>query len=74
VIKYIEVPKVQIQYVEKTNTKEVPMVVEKVVEKIVHVEVKVPEIREVVREVVKMVSTPDRVREAHEMLYGIGRP
>ena len=71
VIKYIEVPK--IQYVEKTNTKEIPLVVEKVIEKIVHVEVKVPEIKEIIKEVIRYVPTPDRIREAHEMLYGIGR-
>lgn len=71
VIKYIEVPK--IQYVEKTNTKEVQLLVEKVVEKIIKVEIKVPEIREIVREVIKYIPTPDRIREAHEMLYGIGR-
>ncbi len=71
VIKYIEVP--VIQYVEKTNTKEIPLVIEKVIEKIVHVEVKVPEIKEIIKEVIRYVPTPDRIREAHEMLYGIGR-
>ena len=71
VIKYVEVP--VIQYVEKTNTKEIPLVIEKVIEKIVHVEVKVPEIKEIIKEVIIYVPTPDRIREAHEMLYGIGR-
>jgi hypothetical protein len=73
VIKYIEVPKIQI--VEKTNTKEVPIIVEKIVERAVikEVEVRVPEIREVIKEVIRNVSIPDRIREAHEMLFGLGR-
>jgi len=34
----------------------------------------VPEYREVVKEVYKDVPIGDKIREAHEMLYGIGRP
>jgi hypothetical protein len=74
VIKYIEVPKVQI--VEKTNTIEKPIVVEKIVEKVIvqEIEKRVPEIHEVIKEVIKTVSIPDRIREAHEMLFGMGKP
>ena len=72
VIKYIEVPKIQI--VEKTHTIEVPVVVEKIVKKIVYKEIKVPEIREVIREVIRNVNVSDKIREAHEMLFGMGKP
>ena len=30
--------------------------------------------REVIKEVIKPMAQADRVREAHEMLFGIGRP
>lgn len=50
--------------------------VEKIVEKVVEkkVEVKVPEYREIVKEVVRDQPVSEKIREAHEMLYGIGRP
>lgn len=67
-VKYIEVPK--IEYVEKYITKEVPIYVDKVTEKIIEKEV----VKEVPKEIIRNITTPDRIREAHEMLYGIGRP
>jgi hypothetical protein len=72
----IEVPKeverIVTKEIEKIVTKEVPVpyYVEKVVEKVDRVEVP----KEVFREVLREVRTVDRVREAHEHLFGMVRP
>lgn len=61
--KTVEVPK----YIEKIVEKPVDRIVEKIVEK--RVEIKVPEYREV-----EVPKVSDKIREAHEMLFGIGKP
>jgi TnpA family transposase len=65
----VPIEKVVTKEVEKIITKEVPVYIDRIIEKINRVEVPT----EVYKEVYREVSKNDRIREAHEYLFGMIR-